>query len=219
MKTTAPAVAALALAATASVALATAATAQSRPAAARPAAAPATAAAPIPQGPPITGMCVISQERAIGQSAAGRAASERMKQLVAQVQAELKPEQDSLETEAKTFQTQSAALTAEQRQQRGAALQTRADAFQQKGGLRQRELQATQQKALGRIAQELDPVIRTLYAGKNCSILLSAESSVLVANPAMDLTDQAIAQLNVRLPTLTFDRERAPATPAATPAR
>ncbi len=224
MKTT-HAVAALALAATATAALATTAGAQARAAApARAAPAPAAAApaagAPIPQGPPIAGLCVISQERAIGQSSAGRAASERMKQLVAQVQAELKPEQDSLETEAKTFQTQSAALTAEQRQQRGTSLQTRAEAFQQKGGLRQRELQATQQTALRRIAEQLDPVIRTLYAGKSCSVLLNGESAVLVASPAMDLTDQAIAQLNVRMPSITFDRERAPApAPAAAPAR
>lgn len=212
MKTT-HAVAAVALAAAASTALVSAAVGQARaaaPARAAPAPAAAPAGAPIPQGPPIAGLCVISQERAIGQSSAGRAASERMKQLVAQVQAELKPEQDSLETEAKTFQTQSAALTAEQRQQRGSALQTRAEAFQQKGGLRQRELQATQQTALKRIAEQLDPVIRTLYTGKNCSILLNGESSVLVANPAMDLTDPAIAQLNVRMPSITFDRERAP---------
>ena len=220
MKTTTTA-AALALAATALAATAGSASAQARGAAGRPAAAPATAAArpatapqQLPQGPAIPGMCVISQERAVGASSAGRAASERLKQLAAQVQAELKPEQDSIETEAKTFQSQQAALTAEQRQQRGGALQTRATAYEQKARLRQQEMQATQQEALGRIGQELNPVLQSLYGARGCSVLLSTDGGVLASNTGFDLTDAAVTQLNARLPTITFDRKRLDAQPA-----
>lgn len=229
MKTTASTAAALALAALAQAVTVSAASAQARatarPAAAAPAAsAPAAAAAQtLPQGPAIPGMCVISQERAIATSAAGRAASERLRQLNAQVTAELKPEQDAIEAEAKTFQSQQAALTAEQRQQRGTALQTRAGAYQQKAELRQREMQVTQQRALQRIGEQLNPVLQSLYGARGCSVLLSTDGGVLASNTAFDLTDAAVAQLNARLPTITFDRERldtaapgaaAPAAPA-----
>ena len=207
MKTTATAAAALALAALAHGA----ADAQAR--AARPAAsaaAPASASAPqsLPQGPAIPGVCVVSQERAVAASAAGRAASERLRQLNAQVTAELKPEQDAIEAEAKTFQAQQAALTPEQRQQRGTALQARATAYEQKAQLRQREMQATQQKALQRIGTELNPVLQSLYGARGCSLLLSTESAVLASNTGFDLTDAAIQQLNARLPSISFDRER-----------
>lgn len=215
VKTTTTA-AALALAATALGVYATGAAAQARAAARPAAAAPATAPAPppLPQGPAIAGMCVISQERAVGASAAGRAASERLRQLTAQVQAELKPEQDSLEAEGKTYQSQAAALTPEQRQQRGVALQTRVTAFQQKAELRQREMQATQQKALARIGTELNPVLQSLYGARGCSVLLSTDGGVLASNTGFDLTDAAVTQLNARLPTITFDRERLDTQPA-----
>ncbi len=212
MKTT-TAAAALALAALAQGVATGSASAQAR-AAARPAAAPAAAAPAVrpaqqlPQGPPIPGMCVVSQERAIGASAAGRAMIDRLRQLNAQVTAELKPEQDSIEAEAKTFQSQQAALTAEQRQQRGQALQTRATAYQQKAELRQRELQVTQQKALQRIGGELNPVLQSLYGARGCSMLMSIDNGVLASNTAFDVTDAAIQQLNARMPTISFDRER-----------
>ena len=184
-----------------------------RPAAAAPAAsAPAAASAVAPpqpaSGPPVAGLCLISQERAVAGSSAGRAFAERMRQLGAQVQAELKPEQDALETDARAFEQQQAALTPEQRQTRGTAIQTRLNAFQQKAGLRNRELQATQQKALARIGTELDPVVRAIYTAKSCSVLFSTDGSAFFWNPASDLTDQAIAQLNTRMPSITFDRER-----------
>ena len=204
MKTTATAAAAIALAALAHGA----ADAQARAAARPTAAAPASAPQSLPQGPAIPGLCVVSQERAVAASFAGRAASERLRQLNAQVTAELKPEQDAIEAEAKTFQAQQAALTPEQRQQRGTALQARASAYEQKAQLRQREMQATQQKALQRIGTELNPVLQSLYGARGCSLLLSTESAVLASNTGFDLTDAAIAQLNARLPSISFDRER-----------
>lgn len=222
MKTLATAATALALTAAASAAHAQArgAAAPVRPAAAAPApAAAAPAAAPPTNGPPITGMCMISTARAIGQSSAGRAMTERLRQLVAQVQAELKPEADALQTEITAFQGQQAALTAEQRQTRAQALQTRISSQQEKADQRQRELQATEQRQLQRIGEQLQPVVTSLYSARQCAVLLNVEQAVLYANPAMDLTDGAIQQLNARFPTITFDRERIAATPqAAAPA-
>ncbi len=226
MKTLATAAMALAL-----TAAATAASAQARgaaPAPARPAAAAAAAgapaAAPPTNGPPITGMCMISSARAIGQSSAGRAMTERLRQLVAQVQAELKPEADALQTELTAFQGQQAALTTEQRQTRAQALETRIRAQQEKADQRQRELQATEQRQLARIGEQLQPVVTSLYSARQCAVLLNVEQAVLYANPAMDLTDASIQQLNARFPTITFDRERITPTPqgaapAAAPAR
>ena len=178
------------------------------PAAARPAAgAPAlSTATPINWGPAISGVCIFSFDRALGVSAAGKAASTRLQQLTAQVQAELGPEQTALQTDAKAFDSQRTTLPADQVQSRGTALQQRVNAFEQKTQQRQQELRATGGKAQQRIAAEIEPLVRSVAQARTCSLLLNGDG-VLGANTAMDITDAVVTQLNAKLPTLTFDRE------------
>ena len=212
LKTTVTAAAVIALAALAASPLA--AQTRGRSTGAKPAeAAPASSArptgvssTPLQSGPPIAGVCIFSFDRALATSTAGKAASTRLQQLTAQVQAELQPEQTSLQTDAKAFESQRATLPADQVQSRGQALQQRLSAFQQKGQLRQEELRATGSKAQQRIGAEMEPLVRAVYTARNCSLLLNGDG-VLGANPAMDLTDQVVTQLNAKMPTITFDRE------------
>lgn len=212
MKTLISAVAAVSLAA----ALSAPATAQTRAraaAGARPAASAASGApsalstaTPLVSGPPIAGVCIFSFDRAMGTSAAGKAASVRLQQLTAQVQAELTPEQTALQNDAKAFESQRATLPADQLQSRGQALQQRAQAFEQKAQQRQQELRATGAKAQQRVGVEMEPLVRSVYQARSCSVLLNGEG-VLGANPAMDLTAAVVTQLDAKLPTITFDRE------------
>jgi outer membrane protein len=189
--------------------VATSASAQSR-AAAAPAAAPAPA---IAQGPVIPGVCTISINEAIAQSQVGQFVRTRLQQLGQQVSAELTPEDQSISNDAKAYQAKASTLDATSRQSQGQALQARANAFQQKYELRQREMQATQEKALNRIAQELDPIAQQLYQQHRCSILIN-RNAVLIGNPDMDLTSAAVTQLNGRIQQFAFDREHLDTTPA-----
>ena len=197
-------------------AIATSADAQARRRAATPAAAataaPAAAPAgpPITHGPPLTGVCVFSRQGAVGASSAGKAAAARLEQLAQVVRAELDPQRTSLETDAKAFESQRASLSADARQKQEVALSQRAQTFQQLSDTRRQELQLTQQKAIGRINEQVGPIAQAVYQSHNCSILLNGDDAVFAANPAMDLTGQVVQQLNTKLPTLTFDRERAP---------
>lgn len=178
---------------------------------------PATAPAPaIAQGPAIPGVCVLSVDQAIAQSTVGQYVRTRLQQLAQVVSAELQPEDASLTAEAKAFQAKAATLDATSRQTQGQALQTRATAFQQKYELRQREMQATQEKAINRVAQELDPVAQQIYQQRRCSLLLNRQS-ILIANPDMDLTAQAVTGLNAKIQQFPFDREHLDTAPA--PAR
>lgn len=183
---------------------------------ARPAGQPATAAArpagaPSNPGPVIAGVCVLDGEEVIATSAAGRAATARLGVLRQQVQAELTPEGNAINAE----NTRIRALPADQQRTPGLALQTRAAALQRLAGQREQELERTQLNALRRINTELQTVVSQLYVQRGCGLMLS-RSAVVYSNPAMDVTATAIQQLNARLPTITFDRERLPATPAAT---
>ncbi|MND06344.1 Outer membrane protein (OmpH-like) [compost metagenome] len=57
-------------------------------------------------------------------------------------------------------------------------------------------------------------MIKAAYVQRACSVLLERDA-VMLANPAMDITDAVIAGLNARIKTFAFDRERLDAQPAA----
>jgi Skp family chaperone for outer membrane proteins len=180
-------------------------------------AAPAAAAATVTHGPALAGVCVISLDGAIGTSTVGKYVQTRLQQIATQVQSELKAEETGIQNEAKTLDGQRATLDQNTLETRASALQVKANAFQRKAQQRERELQATQQKALGRVGQELDPIIRQVYQQRQCSALLTRDALVL-ANPAMDITQTVVTALNGKITQFNFDRERldqaaAPAAP------
>ena len=169
-------------------------------------AAPAAAASQPIGGPPIQGVCIFAPDGAVAGSTVGKFVGTRMQQLVAQTNAELSTEQNAIETEGKTLEAQRASLDATTLEQRGSQLQVRANAWRRKAELRDRELQATQQKAVARIGQEMEPIVKQIYTTKNCGLLLHRDAVVL-GNPAMDITPAVITALNAKITQFAFDRE------------
>ena len=165
----------------------------------------APAAAAVTHGAAIPGICYLSTQEALGTSTVGRHVNTRMQQLIQAVNTELQPEQTAIETEARNLQSPS--LDAAARQTRGTALQTRLNNFQTRADQRQRELEATQQKALARVLQEMDPIAKQQYQSRRCALLLDRQG-VMLGNPAMDLTPAVIQGLNARIQTFAFERER-----------
>lgn len=184
------------------LAIATSASAQTAPAAAAAPAAPA-----VTHGPALPGVCIFSSPRAVGSSQVGKAVDARLKTIIQQVNAELTAERTALDNEAKALDAKKATLAQDALEQQASALQVKANAWQRKGQLRQKEVEATEQKALSRVYQELDTPIKQVYQAQKCSILLDRES-VMLANEAMDITPAVVAALDARIKTLTFDRER-----------
>jgi outer membrane protein len=182
------------------LALATSASAQTAPAA-------APAAPAVTHGPALPGVCIFSSQGAVGGSLVGKAVDTRLKTIIQQVNAELTAERTGLDNEAKALDAKKATLAQDALEQQASALQVKANAWQRKGQLRQKEVEATEQKALARVYQELDTPIRQVYQTQKCSLLLDRES-VMLANPAMDITGAVVTALDARIKTLTFDRER-----------
>jgi outer membrane protein len=199
----------------ASAALLIAATAaQAAPAKKAAASAPASTAAapqqpPLVQGPAIPGVCLFNRDAAIANSSAGKAIIQRMQQLRAQAAAEYQAEQQAIKTDADALIAKKASLTPEQFAQQAQPIQQRQEASNRKAEHRNQELEATGEKALQRFDVAVNPILRTLYQSHTCSLLLRGDV-VMAANPAMDLTEAAVQQLNTALPTVTFDRETLP---------
>lgn len=160
-------------------------------------------------GPLIPGVCLLSREAVFANAAAGRAASARLQEITVAAQAELDAVRTPLEAEAQAFETQAASLPEAQRNERQQALLQRIEALQQQAAHNGREIEATRAAALGRIANEAQPVIAQVYASKNCGLLFD-RASALGGNFGNDLTADVVAGLDARLPSITFDRERLP---------
>lgn len=188
------------------------------PALAQPAAPAAAPAAAAPAGPAIPGLCVFSVEGAVGSSKVGAHVSTRLQQLVAQVQAELNGLRTAIENEDKTLAAQRATLDATTLEQRAAALQVRVNDMQRRGQLRERELSATEQKALARVGQELSPLVQQVATQRNCSVVINRQALVLGGGGQMDITPAVVAALDAKITQFAFERERLDQQPAAAPA-
>jgi len=184
--------------------------------AARPAGA-APAAPNFPTGAPLAGVCILSNEGVIYASTVGQYTIGRLKQLSAQVDAELNGEQTQIQTDAKALEAQRGKIAEAQFQQQGQQIQLRAQALQRKAQLRQREISATQEKALQRIGQEAEPIVRQVFVQRSCSVLLSGQALVYPA-PSMDITPAVVQGLNAKIQQFPFDREHLDQ-PGAAPAR
>ena len=85
--------------------------------------------------------------------------------------------------------------------QREQQLQQRAKTFDQLAKTRSRQLQQTRLEVSGEIGRALAPILNGLVSQHHCSLVLDKASSY-GANPAMDLTDSAVQQLDARLPSV-----------------
>jgi Skp family chaperone for outer membrane proteins len=165
-------------------------------------------------GPAVPGVCLLSREAIFANAAVGKAASTRLQELTRAAQTEVDAQRTPIETEARALDGQ--ADSAEIRQRR-TQLAQRWQALQQQAAHDSREIAATRAKALERIASEAQPVIAEVYGEKRCGLLFD-RSSALGGNFVNDLTPEVVRRLDMKIQTITFERERLPEQqPAAAP--
>jgi Skp family chaperone for outer membrane proteins len=160
-------------------------------------------------GPLVPGVCVLSRQDVLTNSKAGQVATARLRELANQAQAEVDTERKSVEAEMAALEKNKAAAAVEAKRK---PIVERWNAVQLKTNQRSRELEATREKALSRIAVEAQPVIEASYRAHNCGLLLAREV-MLAGNQGADITPSVIEGLNAKLTTITFDRETLPAQP------
>ena len=167
---------------------------------------------PANPGPVIPGVCVYFNQQALAQSTVGQAVQTRMEQLAQEVQGEIAPYAQQLQTEYQALQAGASTIPADQLNQRRQALQQRAQEAQQLEQTRDNELRYTLAEQRKKISEAIEPILVAVYQEKGCGIMIDRES-VFVMNPAMDVTPLVIQRLNAALPTLSFNRMPVPAQP------
>lgn len=165
-------------------------------------------------GPAIPGVCVYHHDRLLAQSTAGQSLVAGVQRLQQEVQTELAPYEQFIQTEGQALQQGQASIPQDQLQQRAQALDTRYREFEGLRQTRTAEMRYTLAYQRDQIGQAADPILAALYAERGCGILLTADA-VMRANPQMDITEAAIQRLNAALPSLpAFSRMPVPAQPA-----
>lgn len=180
-------------------------------------AAPAAAQTQAPgnPGPVIPGICAYSSSTLLARSTAGQSVRTRIGQLEQEVQGELAPYQQQIQTEDQAITSAGATLDQAQRTSRIQALQQRAQEYQQLAQTRTTELRYTLSQQLEAIENAAGPIATAVYQERGCGVLLNADQGVNYINPAMDITATVLERLNTQLPSLTFNRMPVPAQAAA----
>jgi outer membrane protein len=173
-------------------------------------------------GAPLAGVCVYSEEMVLSQSQAGIAANQQLAKLQQGVNAEVKPANDALVSEATALKARKATMPAAQYEQSGADLQRRAQAQDALARTRSDQLVRTRDDAVRQIGTAALPALNATLTAHRCSIVLD-KGHVYSLNAAMDLTPEVIQKVNAALPTVNLQLA-APAQPqqpqaAASPKR
>jgi Skp family chaperone for outer membrane proteins len=157
-------------------------------------------------GTAIPGLCLLSRTSVIASAKVGIVATQRLQQLVQTANAEVDTQRVTIARDEAGLRAQQGKLAAADFQQRQQALAGRVRALQQLAELRGREIQATREKALGRIAIVMQPVVAQAYKATGCGLLVD-RNAVLGGNMANDLTSSVIQGLDQRMATISFERE------------
>jgi Skp family chaperone for outer membrane proteins len=165
----------------------------------------AAPAAPPLTGPPIPGLCALSEPAVILNSTVGKYVNNRLTELKNAAEAEVQGQATPLQNDEKAFVAERASLTADQVNQRGAALQAREEQLSRLIQLRNAEMTQTGQNERNQIFNDALPIIHQVAKQHNCSVVLSNDG-VLSVEPSMDLTGAVIEGLNTTVTQIQFDR-------------
>ena len=165
-------------------------------------------------GPEIPGVCLLSRQAILVNAEVGKSASAQIDKLTQDAQTELLAERKPLEDEARKLESQRAQLAPEKHAEQQQALARRWAELQRKADHRTREIEATRQKAIDRIATEAQSVLASVYKQRRCGLLLD-RGVALGGNMNGDLTAAVVKALDGKIKTFPIQREILPEAPVA----
>jgi outer membrane protein len=163
-----------------------------------------------------TVVMTIDEGQILATSKAGKDMFTKLKNIETQINTELKPSRDALETQRTTLAAKLDGKTREAIAADTALVkqiedfQKKANEFAQKRAVVQQEYAATEQKAFADFNKALEPVLLEVVKEKNAQLVLSKSQAVFSAD-AIDGSSAIVAKLDQKTPSITVVRQRAPA--------
>jgi len=160
---------------------------------------------------------VVDQGRVLRDSAAGKHVKRQIESIGKQMETEIKSqvtpltsERDRLVAELKNMSVD-ALKTRPDLQQRAKSLQEKGAKSQVEAAYKQKELQITEAKAIGKINQKLEGILEAIVKERNADIIVD-RSLIIYSGKSTDITDTVISRLNSQLQSVSVVRERLPRT-------
>lgn len=175
-----------------------------------------TAPAAVAQG---SNVIAIDEVKILRDSKAGKDMATKLNNIETQMNGELTPERNTLQTQGKALDAKLSGKTREQVNADAALVselngyQAKANAFAAKAQRASQEFSLTERVALANFNKALEPVLLQVIQEKNADLVVS-KSSVVYSADKIDATDLVIQKLDAATPTLTVTRQKIPDQPA-----
>jgi Skp family chaperone for outer membrane proteins len=162
-----------------------------------------------PTAPAAVVICVFSKEEALRTSLVGKYVANRMQQIASQLRAKLESvltDPSNAKWAAKTEEAQRADKAAGIPQSTQSANWRGSMELESKVQNLKDELQATQERASARLDDELNPMVRRVYAQRNCTVLLD-RTAVYGGdmNPNSDISPDVVRLLDAKITQFPVD--------------
>jgi outer membrane protein len=162
---------------------------------------------------------IVDYNQVLGGSSAGRSMQEQLNQIRTQMIQGIQTEEQAIQREAQSLaqqaqgQTRDQLLTNTTLTGQIAANDRRAQALRQRADADARDLAYTEQMALQQFNQALNPILAEVMQQRGIALLLD-RSAVVQAAAQLDVTEDILTRFNQRVPSLSVQRQTAPAAPA-----
>jgi Skp family chaperone for outer membrane proteins len=161
-------------------------------------------------GPAVPGICLLSRDAVLTSSKVAMYASERIRQITAEAQAEVDALRKPVDAEIAAARAQAAKMTPDQIRAQEKALSAKLAPVQVRAEQRRREIEKTRLDALAAIAAQVQPLVAAAYNQKGCGLLFD-RSTLLGGNFANDITAAVVTALDAKLVTIPIQRSTLPA--------
>ena len=146
---------------------------------------------------------VLDKQAVLRFSKAGQDIARQMQPVIQQAQNSILGQRQSLEKQASDLQ-QNTALSPDERDKRGAALQAKSQTLQADAQRRQEQLAGALSRANAPLSKAVGEIVPAIAKQRGANLVLD-RAALAQADPAFDITKDVIAQLDARLPSIKVD--------------
>jgi len=166
--------------------------------------------APAPQAAPVPKILVIDRAALLRNSKVGQSIAQQVQAMTKQAETELKGENEALRREGAALQQQVAILAPDVKAQKIKAFEAKQAAFQQKVQMRQNQIRYGVAIAQRQVESVAGPIVQALMVRHGANLMIDRQA-IVVGAPGLDVTPEAIGQLDQKLPTVKVQLANPPA--------
>lgn len=141
----------------------------------------------------------VDRTAVLRRSAVGKSVAAQVEELARKMESEFGPENQKLQADFQTLQTDAPVMAPEKRQETIRQLEARREAFQKKVQERQAAIQAGQNAVRTQIEKAIGPILEKIMAERGANVLLD-RGAVVLGSGDLDVTDLVITRLDAALP-------------------